>query len=140
VDISNSARVTIQHTHDGVTARISCSFRNEGQTPAWLTELRCGSAIFADDAIPPTQNFDLLPIREEFLAEPLGGKEQSKEPIDFCVQCPARPGTLIIYGRVKYRDMFGSKDRSTTFGYWAAKGPSPVRVTRINHPTYNNNT
>jgi hypothetical protein len=114
-------------------ARITC--KNDGKSPAWITEKFARLDIVADiPEIPDWQRIE--PIKGEL--EPLSAKEVGK-PRDESLTCkrPREDGkTVILYGVVNYRDIFGCK-RTTSFGY---KVRDDGVLKRLHQPKYNENT
>lgn len=138
VDIKNVAHVPIEHSADGKTkADVIFICKNLGQTPAWLAEFRYTSEIVS--VIPSSQDFEAIPVCDGFEVEPV---KAGGESYDFAqkLSCSTKQGTLIIYGMVKYRDMFGNSNRYTTFGFWITTVTTPAQAIRINLDAYNQNT
>jgi hypothetical protein len=98
------------------TTHINLSFKcwNEGKTPAWIDEVRCCLRFFT--TIPTTPQIELCePMK--ISPEAVGPSKESQK-IDFSLECDGRGEqgeTLIAYGFVDYRDMFGDTKRRTTF-------------------------
>jgi len=112
--------------------------KNEGRSPAWLGERR---ATFEIIDVPPLHpNWDKLEIVETSPV-PLGtGQAQPHtERFEFraIAQGHEQLGKMsIIYGIVKYRDIFG-KERRTTFGY---RLTTDRKFVRLEYPEYNHHT
>ena len=113
--------------------RIVC--QNQGRTPAWITEIHaCLDIVDFPPAIPDFTHAD--PVQLE--PEPLAVK-QKFSPKDFTLQRDKGRETglmTVIYGIVKYRDVF-SDGRTTTFGY---KVGIDGAFERLAASAYNRNT
>jgi hypothetical protein len=128
----------------GITGGDNTSFyavlvcRNEGSSPAWILEKRAKFEILS--SLPPRPDFEsaqftqagpvpigtgrALPHTDElpFLPAAVGHQEPTK--------------MVVIYGVVKYRDIFG-KHRQTTFAYRIVNR----ELRRLEgYPEYNKNT
>lgn len=90
------------------------TYTNVGKTPAWITEKSIRFALV--DTTPDPPDFDsITPFqsRPQWLQTSYS-EERDLEHEGYQLQ---HAGNLrIIYGRIKYRDIFG-KERMTTFGY-----------------------
>ncbi len=115
------------------TARIIC--KNDGKTPAWITEKR--ACIDIVDSLPEIPDWTRTqPIQIE--PEPLS-VSQIGRPKDEGLTCKRgreQGKMFVLYGIVKYRDPFGG-NRSTSFGY---KIRDDGVLERLTHPKYNENT
>ena len=125
---------TTAATH--VPVRVAC--RNEGRSPAWITEKRACLKIV--DSIPPEPNLESIADVDPDLDAVAVGK--SARAWDVTLSCEGRAGVedhvtmLLIYGVVKYRDAF-SRKHSTTFGYVLGVNDRLKRIT--DYPKYNEN-
>lgn len=114
-------------------ARIIC--RNDGKTPAWITEKQAGLDIV--DSVPVNPDWNRTIIIQA-APEPISVGQVSK-PQDETVTCKrgrALGKLTILYGIVKYRDPFGD-NRTTTFGYRVRDDGT---LERLSNPKYNENT
>jgi len=116
----------------GFRARIVC--RNDGKTPAWITEKRAGLDIL--DSIPESPDWSRT-AQIQVAPEPIS-VGQASEPHDetlFSKRGRAPGKIIILYGIVKYRDPFGA-NRSTSFGYLVQDDGS---LERLPNSKYNEN-
>jgi len=116
----------------GFRARITC--RNDGKTPAWITEKRAGLDIL--DSIPESPDWSRT-TQIQVAPEPIS-VGQASEPHDetlFSKRGRALGKITILYGIVKYRDPFGA-NRSTSFGYRVQDDGS---LERLPNSKYNEN-
>lgn len=119
-----------------VPLRIAC--RNEGRSPAWITEKRVCLRFVV--SIPPDPNLESIDYRDPDLDAVSVGKPGRAWDVD--VSCEGRHDStedtalLIVYGVVKYRDAFSDK-HSTTFGYTLGVNGRLKRITE--NPKYNQN-
>jgi hypothetical protein len=116
----------------GFRARIVC--RNDGKTPAWITEKRAGLDIL--DSIPESPDWSRT-TQIQVAPEPIS-VGQTSEPHDetlFSKRGRALGKITILYGIVKYRDPFGT-NRSTSFGYRVQDDGS---LERLPNSKYNEN-
>jgi hypothetical protein len=118
----------------GVDARCVCE--NQGKTGAWINEIRC-ALEFSPLRLPEEPNLDDIGPYDS-VPRPIASR---KNPETYIIQPGCRGDwnnkILILYGVVKYRDMFG-KDRQTTFGYVVGKNGEFKRI--VGYPKYNENT
>jgi hypothetical protein len=118
----------------GIDARCEC--RNEGKTGAWINEIKC-VLEFTTLQLPEKPNFDNVEPYHS-VPRPIASRGN---PETYIIQpgCIGDWGNriLILYGVVKYRDMFG-QDRATTFGYTVSPIGEFKRIT--GYPEYNKNT
>jgi hypothetical protein len=113
---------------------------NAGKSPAWINETRAKFEIV--ETLPQIPNFESAEYIEAGTI-PLGMVEGGATP--HTQRLPWTPTAVghgesrkmsVIYGFVKYRDIF-QKPRVTTFGYRVIDG----RLKRLeNYPEYNKNT
>ena len=119
---------------------VVCICRNQGKSPAWITNKRIKFEIV--DSIPAAPKLESTDLFQTEL-EPLAAGGDSRTKID--CNCGGRldlPQIGIIYGVVEYRDIFG-RPRSTTFGYVVTMLNTllPQRLERISgFHKYNENT
>jgi hypothetical protein len=114
--------------------RILCT--NHGSTPAWITEKR--ACVDVVESLPATPNWDALEIIDPEL-EPLavGRKTELQDANLICQKAREDGKMVVVYGIVKYRDVF-APDRTTTFGYRVRVDGVLTRLT--GYPEYNRNT
>jgi hypothetical protein len=96
-----------------MAVRIVC--KNDGRTPAWITEKRAYLDVV--DALPLVPNFEFAQVIQTE-PEPLAVGEKGRPKEAGLIRKKGRDaGKLtVIYGIVKYRDVF-SDNRTTTFAY-----------------------
>lgn len=114
-------------------SRIIC--RNDGKTPAWITEKRAGLDII--DSLPEIPDWTRAAVMQVAL-EPIsvGQVSNPQDETLICKRGRALGKMTILYGIVKYRDPFGA-NRTTTFGYEVRDDGS---LERLPYPKYNENT
>jgi hypothetical protein len=118
----------------GVDARCEC--KNEGKTGAWINEIKC-VLEFTPLQLPEKPNFENVEPYHS-VPRPIASRG---DPETYVIQ----PGCfgdwnkkiLILYGVVKYKNMFG-QDCATTFGYTVSREGEFRRIT--GYPAYNENT
>jgi hypothetical protein len=116
-------------------ADVNLICRNQGKTPAWITERHI--RIEVTDSVAPQPQLQGAEISYD--PEPLAvGGADSFQHWSLIGDGWAGEGRFVlIYGVVKYRDVF-SPSRETWFGYIVK--PDGHRLERIAHPEYNKNT
>ncbi len=120
---------------EGTHACVDCVISNNGRSPAWIIEKRITIAI--SETIAPEPDLHLAPVSDPIL-EPIAVNGESvwhAEP-----GCNGRPEPCkitIIYGSVKYRDIF-DKIRETRFGYMVSPSSDLERIP--SYPAYNKYT
>jgi len=98
----------------GVDICLIC--RNDGRTPAWITEKQIH-----------LRNLAVLPVNPDFTVEAMDFSSKILEPLNVggesrtrwtpeCDGPTVASKTLVLYGYVKYRDAF-SPERETRFAY-----------------------
>jgi hypothetical protein len=114
-------------------ARIVC--KNDGKTPAWITEKWAGLDII--DSLPESPDWKRTTLLE-VAPEPLivGEVGKAKDETLICKRGRALGKMTILYGIVKYRDPFGA-NRATSFGYEVRDDGT---LERLQNPKYNENT
>lgn len=123
-------------------ALIQVRCTNEGKSIAWIDEKRiCFQVV---EELPKQPNFDLLEILDvepEWLAPKGDGRwlsctlaAASKDD----VQNPVNLSLPIIWGVVKYRDVFGQGQHHAVFGYRITPDRRFERIAGL--PDYNKNT
>jgi hypothetical protein len=108
--------------------------RNFGRTPAWITERRIG-VLSSREPIPqnpPLGNAKVLASTSDTIL--VGEPGYSTEEGVASSERIADESGRVIYGVVKYRDIYG-KERETTFGYRVTKNYYLERLSGF--PQYN---
>jgi hypothetical protein len=121
-----------QIARENMTVIVRLIYRNEGRSPAWISEKRANAV--AMQSLPDKPNLESAEIvmRE---SEPLAiGRELKK---DITLTCNERDekDTVVIYEIVRYRDAFG-ENRETTFGYTVRLGQGTFERLE-GYPEYN---
>lgn len=121
-------------THS-TTADIRIISRNDGKTPAWITQISVGIDVV--DSLPAKPNWD---IAEVVKAEPepvsVGASSKLEVKDLNCNKARDSGIMIVIYGIVEYRDIFAG-GRSTTFGYRVSVDGRFARL--ASYPEYNRN-
>jgi hypothetical protein len=130
ISVMGVGQVTAEST--GFRARIIC--KNDGKTPAWITEKRVGLDIVESvPEIPDWTRTDVIQVAPEPLS--VGQVSKPTDETLICKRGRALGKMTILYGIVKYRDPFGG-NRSTSFGYQVRDDGS---LERLSNPKYNEN-
>lgn len=118
----------------GMIIRLIC--KNEGGTPAWITEKR--ACVDVVGSLPVTPNWDAVPVIQSE-PEPLSVGEASapKDEALVCNKARDSEKMIVVYGLVKYRDVF-SPGRTTSFAYKIRVDGKFERLS--GYPEYNMNT
>jgi hypothetical protein len=118
-----------------IYARLIC--KNDGKTPAWITEKRAGLKIIGPhDKLPTEPELDSLGVWQRE-PEPLGvGRDSKKEITPQAKGTEGFDDSAILYGAIFYRDVFG-RERKTVFGYRVTLGNE---FKRLIESRYNENT
>lgn len=126
-------------TGDKTSISFSCICRNQGKSPAWITERRSKFEIVESlNSLSPTPQLERTEILQDGF-EPLAVERESKIKLEL-ISAGRLDGKIgLLYGRIKYRDIFG-RTRNTTFGYTvtllnAGVGKRLERITKF--PKYN---
>jgi len=113
-------------------------FRNFGKTPALIDEVCCNLGLF--DWFPETQDFASMEPYDSVPEEIRAGKRSKPRLYQpQCIGQKTSDNVMMIYGIVKYRDIFGHK-RSTTFGYSVIGIGESAKLKRLVEPAYNQYT
>jgi hypothetical protein len=127
------------HTH--VAVRLTC--RNEGRTPAWITEKRARIEVAKDLIAKP--EWDAVDVIQAGI-EGLGVQRSRGKGRDFSLRGDGweygveHDGTMtVIYGIIKYQDPF-SDERTTTFGWKILPNNEFQRLGLGLYPAYNEYT
>ena len=118
------------------TAFVTLAARNQGRTPVWIAEWHAKFEIA--NTVPPKPDISGAEIHYGPHPVAVGASsELALAPI--AAGCPGLNKIMLIYGVVKYRDVFTREDelRETWFGYLI---PPSERLERLAHPEYNKNT
>ena len=126
-------RDIITHT-TSFSVRIIC--KNDGRTPAWITEKR--ARIDVVDDLPRQPNWATVEIIQTE-PEPLSVGETglAKDEGLTCNKGRDFGKMTVVYGLVKYRDVFAA-DRATSFAYIIRADGKLERLP--GYPEYNKNT
>jgi hypothetical protein len=118
------------------TAYLQCVCTNHGKTPAWIDEICCKFEIIPwFHESPDFKNMEPYDSAPEPVAAGASSGIRKLEPVAdgmFIQEGKVR----MVYGVVKYRDMFGLK-RETTFGYQITPDQD---LKRLAGRAYNENT
>lgn len=128
---------TGRNNMDGQWADLDLFCKNDGRTPAWITEKFARLAIVT--TIPEEPDFSSICHRDfhKICTEPLRVGGDSTISVDLaCEGLREAEKTMIVYGFVRYRDVFSS-DSETRFGYIFAHSD---QLERIENHKYNQNT
>lgn len=110
--------------------------QNQGKTPGWITEKRIQLEIM--DSLPWEPQLDAIDVFQNE-PQPLSAGKESRVLVD--CECDGRrdgPNIVVVYGVIRYRDIFGRPERQTRFGY---KITPDDRLERLaGYPEYNKNT
>lgn len=102
----------IETEHTMLNVRVMC--RNEGKTPAWITEKRAGLRIVKSIPLEPDlEGLEIIQPEPEALA---AGRDTTKDVSLTFNQQRADDEVSLVYGMVKYRDIF-QVERQTVFAY-----------------------
>jgi hypothetical protein len=106
--------------------------KNDGSSPAWITEMFARMIVADIDGYPKKPDFSSpIVIGYDFLGavvEPLTVGKEHKFPIE--LRCSGKlvyPKIAIIYGYVRYADIF-KEERYTGFGYTVGKDNMLCRI------------
>ncbi|MGB8990093.1 MAG: hypothetical protein WCC37_26085, partial [Candidatus Sulfotelmatobacter sp.] len=125
------------HTH-GIQIRMH--YRNDGQTPCWITERRASLILITDNIIPERPDLSKAEIIARGTIPLAVGKAHGYGHFDTPLHCPAdySPDRIhLIYGVVRYRTAFKGRGE-TIFGYRVMRGWD--RLERLELSEWNNNT
>jgi hypothetical protein len=127
--------------HTNITIRLTC--RNEGRTPAWITEKRACVQVVRDLIANPDSS--LVGVVQTDV-EALGVRCSKGKERDFALRGDGweygteSDGTMtVVFGIIKYRDPF-SNDRSTTFAWRITPSNEFQRLGLGLYPEYNKYT
>jgi hypothetical protein len=120
--------------------QIKAKYRNDGQTPAWITECRASLIVIPDDLIPEHPDLSKTEVLSRGTITVATGKYGHRETTSKELQCPANypPNRkYLIYGVVRYRTAFRGTGE-TIFGYSVISDGDGVE--RLELPGWNENT
>lgn len=133
-----STGTDVHGEHTAIYIRIEC--KNDGETPAWITEKRARFEIRGPhDPLPLNPNLETMEIIQAE-PEPVSAGETTR--LDTTVTALGQQGiglgeSAYVYGVVRYNDAFGHA-RETRFGF---RFVGSRRFERISsYPEYNKNT
>jgi len=139
----------VRGVSSGPTSSINfvLQYRNAGRVPCWITEKRVQFLLPDLKALPSEPFFDESAHVDDFPETAAVGEVLTiefhhltckGEHVVILNNVDDQPGenTPIVYGIIKYRDVFGT-DRETRFGYQISPHG---RLRRIRSARYNNNT
>ena len=123
------------HIEDGNTARgynstVRMTYKNDGRTPAWITERRACLKITRDMSLPPyppLEDAEVVKCGPESLA---AGEEKWFDTPLTCEGCQTLDNIALVYGIVKYRTAFVGIVGETVFGYDVAFDGTESETTR----------
>lgn len=127
---------------DSTGAWIVLSCHNEGKSPAWIYEKRVKFEVV--HRVNPEPDFDSLPVVFRG-REPIGIGQSAIPNITKLHRLEIAEGhsksgdAMIIYGIVKYRDIFDER-RHVTFGYRILRAANDYTLERLSEHAYNDNT
>jgi hypothetical protein len=127
---------------DSTGTWIVLSCHNEGKSPGWIYEKKVKFEVFS--SVNPKPDFNSLPTVFKG-REPIGIGQSAipnitELPRLEIAEGHAKPGDkMVIYGMVKYRDIF-KKKRKVTFGYQIVESADGYILERLSEAPYNNNT
>ena len=118
-----------------ILAFLNCVCRNDGRSPAWITEKGiCAKLV---NVIPKEPDFSDIEVFQREV-QPIGAGQKDEHLLQ--KSCAGTEEdrlrtTFLLYGRVKYRTIFG-KDAETRFGYVITHGDHLERLP-AEYPEYN---
>ncbi len=125
---------------DDTSVYFRLTLKNDGRTPAWITRRdMCLVVKEKSVMLPEVPDFSRAQTSED-QAIPISANGTSPA-IDEWIKaegCQGMEDDLILYGVVKYRDVFSEMDRETFFAYSVGVGEKWKRLR--GYPQYNRNT
>jgi hypothetical protein len=115
-------------------------WRNQGKTPAWISEAKVKFAILEDSTLPLTPDFTTIENMHPQIETLAGNSDSPGWRVQ--VDCDGRMGfgrIPVVCGVVAYKDIFG-EIRTTTFGYYIRHDGSNTLVLLTGYPEYNKST
>jgi hypothetical protein len=109
---------------------VSLKYRNDGRTPAWITNQRIWCRL-VEDAPPAIPNTAIPPSYSRLGPDPISvGRRWKLSTSLECEGKRASMGTaMVVYGVVSYRDIFG--EHETWCGYQVCGPPESPRLERL---------
>jgi hypothetical protein len=120
--------------------QVKMNYRNDGQTPAWITERRARLFVLTDNTIPEFPDLSKADAIAHGTIPLSVGQRHGYGNVDTPLECPAdySPDAIhLIYGEVRYRTAFNGAGE-TIFGYRVTRGWD--RLERLESPEWNKNT
>ncbi len=121
--------------------QIRMNYRNDGQTPAWITERRAAMMVITDNIIPEHPDLSTAEIIAHGTVTLAVGRRHGYGHFDTPLECPADTspdGIYLIYGVVRYRTAFNGTGE-TTFVYRVTRGWDRLELLD-GRPEWNKNT
>lgn len=113
------------YVKDKISVVVTFHCRNDGKTPAWITEKWVNMKLV--EGIPAQPDFSDRSQVVQTSVQPLSAGEQSPRPhqsdvLVYTLLCKGdeldrMAKTLLIYGYAKYRTIFATQQGETRFGY-----------------------
>jgi hypothetical protein len=124
---STTSETEERNQRDILSLNVSLVCKNQGKTPAWIMRKRIIFRAFESVPTLPDYTWNNNEDFDTHGPEPIGVGGESSE--DTTLRCEGRLDSkyLIVYGFVKYRDVF-SPDRETRFGYIITNSRRFVRI------------
>jgi hypothetical protein len=113
----NRTHIVDGNTTRGYNSTVRMTYKNDGRTPAWITERRACLKITRDMSLPPyppLEDAEVVKYGPESLA---AGEEKSFDTSLTCEGCQTFDNIALVYGIVKYRTAFVGIVGETVFGY-----------------------
>jgi hypothetical protein len=121
--------------HETTKANLRLTYNNVGKTPAWITEKSIHFVLVDTmDDLPDIDSITPFQSRPQWLQT---SYTEDRELEHEGWQQQDAGNLRIVYGRIKYRDIF-RKERTTTFGYEIDLNDEPRRIAEP--AKYNENT
>jgi len=96
---------------------LNCKRQNHGKTPAWVTETNIG--IHITDTLPKEPDMRLTWPFQPGMETLVAGGQSTLKQLQLQTNGRPEPGKItVVYGFVKYADVFGHTNRETTFAYY----------------------
>jgi hypothetical protein len=124
-------------SHD-LAARVRCICSNHGRTPARVSEKRVRVLVITPSEplpIEPNLNIEIFDPTPHYLQS---GQRSTKDWTTYCKGERSDGNMIVIYGIVKYRNIFSDDEVQTTFGYRVTDDGQFERIT--GYTRYNENS
>jgi len=135
-----TARVFLTSNNSGKQSlhpQVCLVCKNDGKTPAWITQRSAWLNFFEDLPTGPDTNQPVAFTSSELVTLSVGQSATIQPAIECDGSYPEIGGPgLVLYGVVKYRDAFGNHE--TWYGY-TVHGDPPELDRLVGFPAYNNN-